>query len=43
MRDALAALEQGETPARTTDFAELRELVGFDAYDAERARYAGEE
>ncbi len=43
MRDALAALDKGETPARLMDFAELRELVGFDAYDAERTRYAEEE
>jgi 2-methylisocitrate lyase-like PEP mutase family enzyme len=40
MQDALAALERGDTPERLLDFAELRELVGFDAYDAALERYA---
>jgi 2-methylisocitrate lyase-like PEP mutase family enzyme len=40
---ALAALARGETPAGLLPFAELRELVGFDAYDAEQARYAEED
>jgi 2-methylisocitrate lyase-like PEP mutase family enzyme len=39
MQDALAALARGETPARLLSFEELRELVGFDAYDAALARY----
>ncbi|HEY8156667.1 MAG TPA: isocitrate lyase/PEP mutase family protein [Myxococcota bacterium] len=39
MQDALAALARGEPPPRLLDFAELRELVGFDAYDAALARY----
>ena len=33
---------RGETPRGRLPFAELRELVGFDAYDAEQARYAEE-
>lgn len=39
MQDALAALARGETPARLLEFAELRTLVGFDAYDAALERY----
>jgi 2-methylisocitrate lyase-like PEP mutase family enzyme len=39
MQDALASLARGETPERLLDFAELRELVGFEAYDAALARY----
>ena len=39
MQDALAALEAGEVPAGLIDFAQLRELVGFDDYDTELARY----
>ena len=39
MQDALAALARGETPARLLEFAELRALVGFDAYDAALERY----
>jgi hypothetical protein len=27
---------------RSSAFAELREVVGFDCYDAEAGRYAGE-
>ena len=42
MRDALAALARGETPTRLLDFEALRELVGFDAYDAELAHYAAD-
>ncbi len=41
-QQALAALARGETPAGLLPFPELRELVGFDAYDAEQARYAEE-
>jgi 2-methylisocitrate lyase-like PEP mutase family enzyme len=43
MQDALSALGQGETPKGLLPFAELREIVGFDAYDREQARYAAEE
>ena len=39
MRDALGALAGGGEPPARLDFAELRELVGFDAYDAESGRY----
>ena len=41
-QQALASLARGETPPGLLPFAELREVVGFDAYDAERARYAEE-
>ena len=34
MHDALASLGQGTTPERLTSFDALREVVGFDAYDA---------
>ena len=34
MHDALASLGQGATPERLTSFEALREVVGFDAYDA---------
>jgi 2-methylisocitrate lyase-like PEP mutase family enzyme len=34
MHDALASLGQGTTPGRLTSFEALREVVGFDAYDA---------
>ena len=33
MNTALDALKAGETPSRRVDFATLRNLVGFDAYD----------
>jgi hypothetical protein len=36
---ALAALEVGESPKGLIDFAQLREIVGFDDYDTELARY----
>lgn len=39
MSDALASLAAGEPPQALTPFDALRELVGFDAYDEERARY----
>jgi 2-methylisocitrate lyase-like PEP mutase family enzyme len=42
MQQALASLGRGETPPGILPFAELREIVGFDAYDAEQARYAEE-
>jgi 2-methylisocitrate lyase-like PEP mutase family enzyme len=43
MQDALAALHEGRAPERRLSFAELRALVGFDAYDALARRYAPEE
>jgi 2-methylisocitrate lyase-like PEP mutase family enzyme len=41
MQEALASLARGEPAERLLGFAELRELVGFDAYDAALARYGG--
>lgn len=41
MEQALAALREGLEPAGLLSFAELRQRVGFRAYDAERLRYAG--
>ena len=47
MQRALAALSRGELPDDGLDFGALRELLGFEDYDAELARYvepnAGEE
>ena len=43
MEQALASLEQGESPPGLMSFARLRGIVGFDDYDAEQARYADEE
>ena len=40
MRESLEALKSGRVPDGLMDFAELRGLVGFDAYDREAARYA---
>ncbi len=40
MQQALAALAAGQTPAGMLSFAQLRQTVGFDAYDAEAVRYA---
>ena len=40
MEQALASLEKGESPAGLMPFARLREIVGFDAYEQEQARYA---
>jgi 2-methylisocitrate lyase-like PEP mutase family enzyme len=42
MQEALAALATGTSPDGLVPFEELRELVGFDAYDAETARYTSE-
>ena len=42
MQEALGSLARGEPPERLLGFAELRELVGFDAYDAALARYGGD-
>ena len=43
MQEALLELARGAAPRERIAFAELRELVGFDAYDLEQARYAGKE
>ena len=40
MQRALDALRRGEPAADLLPFGELRAAVGFDAYDAERVRYA---
>jgi 2-methylisocitrate lyase-like PEP mutase family enzyme len=40
MQRALEALGRGEPAPDVLPFAELRAVVGFDAYDAERERYA---
>jgi 2-methylisocitrate lyase-like PEP mutase family enzyme len=42
MQEALAALGRGESPTALLPFEVLREVVGFDAYDEEQGRYAGE-
>ena len=39
MQEALAALREGRAPEGRLSFAELRSLVGFDAYDALARRY----
>jgi 2-methylisocitrate lyase-like PEP mutase family enzyme len=39
MRRALEELARGKPVSGLLDFAELRQLIGFDAYDAESARY----
>ncbi len=41
MQEALVALRAGRTPERRLDFASLRGLVGFPAYDDLLDRYAG--
>ena len=38
---SLADLAAGRSPERRLSFAELRKLVGFDAYDERAKRYAG--
>jgi len=43
MLEALAALKRGETPDRLLSFDRLRELTGFETYEAAEARYAVEE
>lgn len=40
MQEALAGLQAGRPLERRLSFAALRELLGFDAYDAECRRYA---
>lgn len=42
MREALADLAAGRTPTRRVDFATIRDIVGFDAYDALLARYGSD-
>jgi 2-methylisocitrate lyase-like PEP mutase family enzyme len=42
MRDALEGLHTGRAAERRVSFAELREIVGFDWYDAEAGRYAAD-
>jgi len=43
MTEALEDLRAGrQSPGRLMDFAPLREIVGFDAYDREAQRYAHE-
>jgi 2-methylisocitrate lyase-like PEP mutase family enzyme len=39
MQEALAALAAGRTPQNLLGWAELRRVVGFEAYDAELSRY----
>ncbi len=39
VEEALAAMKSGRHPSRLKDFAELREVVGFDAYDLAEDRY----
>jgi 2-methylisocitrate lyase-like PEP mutase family enzyme len=39
MQDALKDLQAGRTPQRMLEFAELRELVGYDRYDAQLQEY----
>jgi 2-methylisocitrate lyase-like PEP mutase family enzyme len=39
MRESLADLAAGRTPAQQVDFATLRNIVGFDAYDDWVARF----
>lgn len=36
---ALHALRSGDRPSRLVDFDRRRDIVGFDAYDAEAERY----
>ena len=43
MENALEALKQGRTPDTLSDFAHLRDIVGFpDYYEAEKKYAAGE-
>lgn len=41
MRDTLVSLRDGRPAERRISFSELREIVGFDWYDAESRRYGG--
>ena len=42
MNEALAELADGQSPAGLLDFDDLREIVGFNEYDREQARYESE-
>ena len=42
MEEALAAMQAGTHPTRLKDFADLRDVVGFNDYYATEARYAAE-
>ena len=42
MNEALAELAGGQSPTVKLDFADLREIVGFNEYDTEQARYRSE-
>jgi 2-methylisocitrate lyase-like PEP mutase family enzyme len=39
MQEALSDLQAGRTPSHRVDFAEIRDIVGFDAYDRLLERY----
>jgi len=43
MLDALSSMAGGDRPERLLDFEHLRELVGFDEYDRQSARYVEDE
>ncbi len=43
MLDALHALKNGDRPTRLVDFDRLRDIVGFEGYDAEAERYRVED
>ena len=40
MEDALAAMKAGEHPTTLAEFAHVREVIGFPAYDEEEKKYA---
>ncbi len=40
MEDALAAMRQGAHPDALAEFAHVREVIGFPAYDEEEKKYA---
>ncbi len=40
MEDALAVLKQGARPDALAEFAHMREVIGFPAYDEEEKKYA---
>jgi len=40
MEDALAVLKQGAQPDALAEFAHVREVIGFPAYDEEEKKYA---
>jgi 2-methylisocitrate lyase-like PEP mutase family enzyme len=43
MQEALADLSAGRTPLRRVDFAAIRDIVGFDAYDRLLEAYAADD